>query len=115
MFQPVHRLAIELLLDGDVGHRRRWRRPVPVLFAWREPNDVTGPNLLDWPTPTLGAANAGCHDQRLAERMGVPRRPRTGLERHTRAGSARRHRRVEQWIDADRSGEPLGGTLRRRL
>src|SRR6187401_212991 len=78
MFQPVHRLAVELLLDCDVGHRRRRRRPVPVLFAWREPNDVTGPNLLDRPTPTLGAANAGCHDQRLAERVGVPRRPRPG-------------------------------------
>src|SRR5918993_604491 len=71
MLQPVHRLAIELLLDCDVGHRRRWRRPVPVLFAWREPDDVTGPNLLDRPTPTLGAAHAGCHDERLAERVGV--------------------------------------------
>jgi hypothetical protein len=60
MFQPVHRLAVELLLDCDVGHRRRWRRSVPVLFAWREPDDVTGSNLLDRPTRTLGAANAGC-------------------------------------------------------
>ena len=51
MFQPVYRLAIELLLDCEVGHRRRWRRPVPVLFAWREPDDVTGPTLLDRPTP----------------------------------------------------------------
>src|SRR5436190_13326472 len=53
MFQPVYRLAIELLLNGDVGHRRRCRRPMPVLFAWREPDDVTGPNLLDRLTTTF--------------------------------------------------------------
>ena len=57
MFQPVHGLAIELLLNRDVGHRRRWRRPMPVLFAWREPDDVTGPNLSigppqRWARPT---------------------------------------------------------------
>src|SRR3954471_13168197 len=33
VFEPVDGLAIELLLDGDVRHRRGWRRAVPMLFA----------------------------------------------------------------------------------
>src|SRR6185295_8833964 len=33
VLEPVDKLAIELLLDRDVRHRRSWRRAVPVLFA----------------------------------------------------------------------------------
>src|SRR4051812_40022584 len=33
VLEPVHRLALELLLHGDVRHRRGRRRAVPVLFA----------------------------------------------------------------------------------
>src|ERR1043165_2565106 len=69
VFEPVDGLAIELLLHGDVGHRRGWRRPVPVLFARGKPHDVTGANLFHGSAPALGAAEPGCHDQRLAERM----------------------------------------------
>src|SRR5688500_7690679 len=59
VFQPVHRLAIELLLNRDVRHRRRRRCAMPVLLAWRNPDDVARPNLLDRPTPSLGATHAG--------------------------------------------------------
>src|SRR5438067_12169121 len=47
LLHPVHRLAVQLLLEGDVRHRRGRRRPVPVLFARRKPDHVTGPNFLD--------------------------------------------------------------------
>ena len=57
MFQPVHRLAIELLLDCDVGHRRRWRRPCQC-FSPGE-NQTTSPGRISsigppqrWARPT---------------------------------------------------------------
>src|SRR6185437_10336121 len=53
MFHPVNNLAILLLLDGDVGHARRQRCAVPMLFGWREPDDITGPDLLDCSTFAL--------------------------------------------------------------
>src|SRR4051812_26600872 len=65
VFEPIHGLAIELLLHGDVRHRRGWRRAVPVLFAGRKPHDVTGPNLFNASAPALDAARPGCDDQRL--------------------------------------------------
>ena len=56
------------------------RRAVPVLLARREPDDVARPDLLDRPALALHAAAAGQHDQRLTERVRVPRRARAGLE-----------------------------------
>ena len=46
MFQPVHRCAVEFFLDRDVGHGGARRGTVPVLLAGREPDHVTGVNLL---------------------------------------------------------------------
>jgi hypothetical protein len=45
---------------------------VPVLLAGREPDDVAGADLLDQAPLALAAAQAGDHDQRLAERVRVP-------------------------------------------
>ena len=55
------------------------------------------------------------HDQRLAERVRVPGRARAGLEGDERAGNTGGLRRAEQRIDADRAGEPIGGTFAGRL
>src|SRR3954447_16230722 len=66
VFEPVDSLAIELLLDGDVRHRRGRRRTVPVFFTRRKPHDVTRANLFNGATPALDAAGPGGHDQRLA-------------------------------------------------
>jgi hypothetical protein len=62
MFHPVNNLAILLLLDGDVRHARRRRSAVPMLFAWREPDDITGPDLLDWSTFALSPPAPGSDD-----------------------------------------------------
>src|SRR3954454_6489169 len=88
VFEPIHRLAIELLLHGDVRHRRGRRRAMPVLFAGGKPHNVSGANLFNRSAPALNTAGPGCHDQRLAERMGVPRGARAWLERHGRTGSS---------------------------
>src|SRR3954466_11326923 len=43
LLQPIHVLAVNGLLDGDVGHGGGGRRAVPVLNARREPDHVAGP------------------------------------------------------------------------
>ena len=84
----IHSTALpsSCFLDGDVGHGRGRRGPVPVLLARREPDHVARPDLLDRPAPALRPAAAGGDDQRLAERVRVPRRAGAGLERDARAG-----------------------------
>src|SRR3954462_7330774 len=89
---------------------------MPVLFTWRKPHDVTGPDLFYRSAPALRASETGSDDQRLPERMGVPRGARAGLERHGRAGRTRGRRSLKQRIDTDGAGEPftraISGCLR---
>ena len=47
LLHPFDRLAVERLLDGDMGHGGGRRGAVPVLLARREDDDVAGANLLD--------------------------------------------------------------------
>ena len=115
VFQPLDRLAIELLLNGDVRHRRRRRRAVPVLFTRWKPHDVARTDLLDRSAPALHASGAGRDDQRLPERMRVPRRAGARLERHGCARDACRSRRLKQRIDPHRAGKPIGRTFAGRL
>src|SRR5579863_2523872 len=79
LLQPVNSLAIQLLLDGEMRHGGGRRGPVPVLLARCEPDHVARPNLLDRAAPALRPAASGNHDQRLAQRMSVPRGPRARL------------------------------------
>src|SRR5437899_6740958 len=115
LFHPVHRLAIQLLLNGDVCHGRRWSRAVPVLLARRKPDHVARPNRLDRAAPSLRQAAAGGDDECLAERVRVPRRTGSGFERDTRADGARRIGGVEQRIDPDGTGKPIGRPFAGRL
>src|SRR4051812_41466145 len=59
LFEPVDGLAVELLLDGDMAHRRGWAGAVPVLFAGREPDHVARPDVFDRPALALSPAAAG--------------------------------------------------------
>src|SRR4051794_28919708 len=115
VFEPVDGLAVELLLDGDVGHRRRGRRAVPVLFAGGEPHDVTGANLFNGSAPALDAAGPGGHDQRLAERMGMPRGACAWLECNGRTRSSGGSGGLKQRIDTDGACKPVTGSFRGRL
>src|SRR3954451_24430278 len=80
MLQPIDHLPVEPLLDGDVRHRRRGRRPVPVLLARREPDHITRPYFLDRASLPLDPAAAGRDDERLTQRVRVPGRAAPGLE-----------------------------------
>src|SRR3954447_19198505 len=80
VLQPIDHLPVEPLLDGDVRHRRRGRRPVPMLLARREPDHVTRSYFLDRASLPLDPAAAGRDDERLTQGVGMPGRPAPGLE-----------------------------------
>src|SRR5271157_3894342 len=81
LFHPIDVLAVERFRNGDVRHRGRCGRTVPVLFAGRKPDDVARADFFGRSALALHPAEAGRHNKRLAERMGMPHRPGTGLER----------------------------------
>ena len=115
LFHPLDDLAIERFLNGDVGHGCCRRSPMPVLQSWREPDHITVPDLLDRAALALRPTNTGCDNQRLTERMRVPRGARTRLERDARAGGPCWSVCLKQRIDAHRAGEPIGRTFGGRL
>ena len=88
VFQPVDHLAVELFLNGDVGHGGGWRGAVPVFFARRKPDHVAGADFLDRAAPALHAPAAGGHDQGLAQRVSMPGGAGAGFERDAGAGHA---------------------------
>src|SRR5690348_16432290 len=93
LLHPIDRRAVELFLDGDVAHGRGRRGAVPMLLAGRDPDHITGANVLGRFPLALNPAATSSDDQGLTERMRVPRRARAGLEGdevHTDTGRLRR-------------------------
>src|SRR5436305_15227253 len=45
-FHPLYNLPLQRFLNGDVRHRGRRRRAVPVFFTGRKPDDITRPDFL---------------------------------------------------------------------
>src|SRR5262245_55350960 len=107
MLEPFDHLAILRLLNGDMGHGRCRRCPMPVLLAWREPHHVSGTDVLNGTAPALSPPAAEDHDQCLAKRMGVPRSSGAWLEGDAGASRSRRSGSVEQRIDARRTAKPV--------
>src|SRR2546422_11411744 len=85
---PVDNLAVQLFLDGDMGHGRARRRPMPMLLARRAPYDVARSDHADRPAPALDQPAARRDDQGLTQRMRVPIAPgrtaRTSRRRRSR-------------------------------
>src|SRR3954470_2474297 len=101
VLQPIDHLPVEPFLDGDVRHRRRGSRPVPMLLARREPDDVTRSYLLDRASIPLAPAAAGPSDERLTPRGGMPSRRAPGSKGDGVAGRTGRGLRREQRVDSD--------------
>ncbi len=80
-FHPGGGLAVELLLNRNMGHGRGCRRPMPVFLTRRDPDDVPLPDFLDRTAPLLNPAGASRHNEYLAKRMAVPCRPGVRLKR----------------------------------
>src|SRR5579863_2843124 len=84
--QPFDVLAVQRLLDRDVGHGGGGRCPVPMFLSRRASNDVARPDYLFGLAPALRPTETGGDDQGLPARVGMPRGAGTGLESH--AGAA---------------------------
>src|ERR1700728_4011275 len=115
MLHPLDDLAVECLLDRDVGHPRSGRRPMPVPAIRRTPDHIARANLEDRPTLALRPSTAGGDDERLAERMAVPRRACAWLKGDAGARDPGRLRRAVQRINPHGSGEVFCGSLLGRL
>ena len=82
---------------------------MPVAAARLAKDDVAGAELLFWLALALVPADARGDDQRLAERMRVPRGAGARVEAHQRAGEAGRIVAAELPEDGDVTGEIVGG------
>src|SRR5436853_7659091 len=107
--------SVERFLNGDMRHRSRRRSAVPMLLVRRKPNDITGPDFLDRSAFALRPAKAGSDDQRLTERMRMPRRACTRLERDACATHTRRFGRLEKRVNAHRAGKIFSRPFTGRL
>src|SRR6267154_1037369 len=114
-FHPVDNLAVELFLNRDVRHGRGWGSSMPVLLAGREPDHITGPDILDGSAFALRPAAARSDDKRLPQRMRVPCRPRARLESHAGALDQCRIGRLKKRINPYSAREPLGRSFAGRL
>lgn len=88
LFHPLDGFTVEMLLNSDMRHPGGCRGSMPVFLTRRYPDDITWPNVLDLTAPLLNPARARRHDQRLAQRVGVPCAPSAGLERDAGARCA---------------------------
>src|SRR3954447_12736635 len=86
MLHPIHDFSVELFLYGNVGHGRRRRGAVPMLFTGRKPNNITRTDVLDRAAFQLDPTSTGRHDQSLTKWMSVPRCACARLKRHAGAG-----------------------------
>src|SRR5215831_14757885 len=115
-FHPIDGLAVERFLNGNVRHRRGWRRAVPVLLARRKPNDIARTDFLNAAALALHPAAARRDDQSLAQGVRMPGRTRARLECDARSGDTCGIGRLKQRVDTDCAGEPVrrtfGGWLR---
>src|SRR5260370_427753 len=103
------------LLNGEMGHRRRRCCALPVLLTGRKPHNITRGDFLDPAAPNLHPPAAGCDDQGLAERVGVPCGASTGLEGDAGANNTCRVGSLEQRIDAHSARELFRRSLAGRL
>jgi hypothetical protein len=115
LLHPIDNFPVLLFLNCDVRHGRRGCCAVPVLLAGREPDHITGPDLLNWSAFALSPPTASRDDESLAERMRVPRGPRSGLESYAGALNKCRIGRLKKRIDPDCAGEPVLRPLAGRL
>jgi hypothetical protein len=115
LFQPINRFAVQLFLNGDMRHGCGGQRAVPMLFSRRELDHVARPDLLNRAAPALRQTAARRHDERLAEQMRMPGRPRAGLKRDAGADRACRSDGLKQRVNAHRAGEPIRRTFPGRL
>jgi hypothetical protein len=83
---------------------------MPVLDSRWNPNDISLANA-----PLLHPANAVCHDQDLADRMGVPGRARARLEGDYSTAGAAWLSRIKERLHTNGTDKAAGGTSKKSL
>ncbi len=111
----VHDLAAELLLRGDMRHRCRRRRAMPVLLTRRKPHHIPGPDFLHRPAVALHRPKPVSTISVCPSGWVCPRRPRARLKRHRRRRRPPRLIRLKQRVDPHRPRKPIRRPPHRRL
>src|SRR3989441_11434488 len=76
---------------------------------------ITWSNLLDWVSPALYQAAASCHDQGLAQRVGMPSRPSAWLKGNTGPNCTCRIGCFKQWVNPYGASKILSRSFTGRL
>ena len=111
VLHPIDGFAIELLLNREMRHCGSWCCAVPMFLARRKPDNIAWADFLDRSTPVLRPATAGSDNQRLAERMRMPRRACARFEGDLRTNHARRIGCRKQRVHTHGAGEPVRWAL----
>src|SRR5207244_8125181 len=115
LFHPIDNFSFERFLNGNMRHRRSRSSAVPMFFVRRKPDHIARPDFLDRSAFALRPPEARRYDQRLTYRMRMPGGASTRFERDARAANTRRVGRLEQRINAHRTGTPIHRSFARRL
>jgi hypothetical protein len=107
LFHPVHDLAVELFLNGDMSHGGGQCSTMPMLFTRREPDHIDGTDLLNRFSLALDPVATGGDNQCLPQRMRVPRGSSAGFKCDRGSGYPSRLVWLEQGFDARRAREPV--------
>src|SRR6478735_3692681 len=86
LLHPVHKFAIQRLLNGNVRQGGFRGGTMPMLFAGREPDNIAGMYFFDRTAFALHPATARGHDEGLAQRVRVPGCASAGLKCDAGAG-----------------------------
>src|ERR1700721_3687432 len=105
LLQPFNRLAVQPLLNSNVRHRRLRRCPMPMFLSRLKPDHIAGVDLFNRTIPTLHPSTPAGHNQSLAQRMRMPRRPRAWLKGYMGTTNAGRLWGGEKWVHPHRARE----------
>src|SRR5215218_6567287 len=105
--------AVVGLLHRDMDHEAVWGGAVPVVLGGLEEHAVARADDLDRVAFALAQAYALGHEDRLPERMGVPRGPGARREVHARRAEAGGLGGGGDGVDVDVAGEPVGRAFHR--
>ena len=111
LLHPFDDLTVERFLNGNMRHGRGRRRTMPMPHDRREPDDITGTDLLDRTSLLLRPTATGDDDQGLTERMGMPGRASPGsnvtLAPDVRAGALGWNKGSMRTVPLNQSAGPL--------
>lgn len=115
LFQPFNCFSVKLLLDGNVCHGCCWSGAVPVLFARREPNHITGMDFLNRAALSLCQTTPGSNYQGLAKWVSVPGSTGFGFKCNDCANCASRGICLEKRVYSYCTGKIFFRPFARRL